>query len=234
VAGDLGVLIGRMEDLLVPLRQQRDHRRFFHATYLRTTCAVAAELEKADGFADRDWVARWDVAFARFYLDALAAGERGDPVPHPWSEAFTFRDNMSPARYVLLGMNAHINYDLPQALLAVISDADYGDPALLATREADHRHIDHVLAALIDDTNPGWSRRAYKRLLRQARAGAWDSAGVLAATRRQDASAYQCGLDHLARLVTARAADIIRPGPLLPRLLVRGFGITLTSQGGSQ
>jgi hypothetical protein len=48
VADDLGVLIGRMEDLLVPLRERRDHRRFFHATYLRTTRAVAAELEKAD------------------------------------------------------------------------------------------------------------------------------------------------------------------------------------------
>jgi hypothetical protein len=131
-------------------------------------------------------------------------------------------------------MNAHINYDLPQALLAVISDADYGDPALLANREADHRHVDQVLAALIDDTTPGRFGRVYKRLLRKARAGAWDTAGALAATRRQDASAYQCGLDNLARLVTARAADIIRPGPLLPRLLVRGFGITLTTQGGSR
>jgi Family of unknown function (DUF5995) len=234
VADDLGVLIGRMEDLLVPLRERRDHRRFFHATYLRTTRAVAAELEKADGFADRDWVARWDVAFARLYLDALAAGERGDPVPRPWAEAFTSGPDINPPRYVLLGMNAHINYDLPQALLAVISDADYGDPALLASREADHRHIDEVLAGLIDDTNSGWFRRAYKRLLSKARAGAWDSAGALAAARRQDAGAYQCGLDDLARLVTARAADIIRPGPLLPRLLVRGFGIKLTTQGESQ
>ena len=56
--------------------------------------------------------------------------------------------DLSPVRHVLLGMNAHINYDLPQALLAVITDREFADPALLARREADHRAIDEVLAAL--------------------------------------------------------------------------------------
>ena len=46
-------------------------------------------------------------------------------------------------------MNAHINYDLPQALLAVITDQEFADPALLARREADHRAIDEVLAARV-------------------------------------------------------------------------------------
>jgi Family of unknown function (DUF5995) len=39
---------------------------------------------------------------------------------------------------VLLGMNAHINYDLPQARLAVIKDEEFGDAATLARRQADH------------------------------------------------------------------------------------------------
>jgi hypothetical protein len=54
---------------------------------------------------------------------------------------------------VLLGMNAHINYDLPQALIAVISDEQFDDPALLARRESDHRAIDQVLGL------PGRGRR---------------------------------------------------------------------------
>ena len=45
-------------------------------------------------------------------------------------------------------MNAHINYDLAQALLAVISDAEFDDQALLDRRGADHRHIDQVLLKL--------------------------------------------------------------------------------------
>jgi hypothetical protein len=59
------------------LRQAGDARLAFHATYLRTTQAVAAALR--DGlFADAGWVDRWDVAFARLYTDALAADQRGE------------------------------------------------------------------------------------------------------------------------------------------------------------
>src|SRR5260221_9236207 len=69
----LGALVTRMKAQLAQLRERRDPRRFFHATYLRTTQAVGAELT-AGGFLDAAWVERWDVAFAGFYLDALQAG----------------------------------------------------------------------------------------------------------------------------------------------------------------
>ena len=80
-------LIARMDALLVQLRDQQDPRRFFHATYLRTTRAVGAELA-AGGFLDAAWVQRWDVVFAGFYLDALEAYRRDGPVPGPWAVAF--------------------------------------------------------------------------------------------------------------------------------------------------
>ena len=79
-------LIARMDALLVQLREQQDPRRFFHATYLRTTRAVGAELA-AGGFLDTAWVQRWDVVFAGFYLDALEAHRRGGRVPGPWAVA---------------------------------------------------------------------------------------------------------------------------------------------------
>ena len=46
-------------------------------------------------------------------------------------------------------MNAHINYDLPQALLAVITDEEFDDPALLTRRRSDHQAIDRVLASRV-------------------------------------------------------------------------------------
>ncbi len=48
-------------------------------------------------------------------------------------------------------MNAHINYDLAQSLLAVIPPRDFDDPELLARRHADHEHVDQVLAARVGD-----------------------------------------------------------------------------------
>jgi hypothetical protein len=226
VASDLAVLIERLEDLLVPLRERRDHRRFFHVTYLRTTQAVAAELA-SDGFADPAWVTRWGVAFARFYLDALDSDACGRPVPVPWVRAFRARPGIAPGRHVLLGMNAHINYDLPQALLAVICDAEFSEPALLARREADHRHMDRVLAAFAGNAGSRLRQFTFRRLVETARACAWANARTLAAHERRGEAAYQRALGELGWMATARAADITRPGPVLPRLLAGGFGVTL-------
>jgi hypothetical protein len=141
-------LIGRMAALLAPLQADGDRRRYFHATYQRTTIAVAEELNRG-GFADPEWVERWDVAFADLYLDALEASLAGRAPARPWEIAFNAPADLPPLRHVLLGMNAHINYDLPQALIAVIAEEQFDDPALLARREADHRAIDNVLASRV-------------------------------------------------------------------------------------
>ena len=83
----IDALIGRMEALLIPLEETGDARRFFHATYLRTTRAVRDALR--DGlFSDPEWVERWDVAFADLYLDAMAADTAGGAVSRPWAVAF--------------------------------------------------------------------------------------------------------------------------------------------------
>lgn len=59
------------------------------------------------------------------------------------------RPELPPLRHVLLGMNAHINYDLPQALIAVIAPNEFDDFTLLRRRAADHRHVDDVLLAWV-------------------------------------------------------------------------------------
>jgi len=56
-------LIARMAALLEPLESVGDKRRYFHATYQRTTIAVGEEIRRG-GFADPGWVEEWDVAFA--------------------------------------------------------------------------------------------------------------------------------------------------------------------------
>ena len=221
----LEALIARMETGLAELAEHQDTRRYFHETYLRTTRAVGDELKRG-GFGDPGWVERWDVAFADLYLDALEASTHGGHVPGPWAAAFG-AGTLPPLRHVLLGMNAHINYDLPQALLAVISDSEFGDPALLASRETDHRHIDQVLAALVDrGSGLGWaSRLATKRFLAEARAKVWINASILAGARRR--GTLQTRLADLERLAAAKVAELTKPGPVLLRLAAGGFGVTL-------
>jgi len=243
-------VIAQMTALAEKLRAARDARLAFHATYLRTTQAVASALR--DGFfADTGWVDRWDVAFARLYLDALEADQRGEPVPAPWAVAFGAADGqpgLEPVRHVLLGMNAHINYDLPQALLAVISDEEFSDPAVRAAREADHRRIDEVLSVQVgaedaemqehapaktwrDAVMQPLNRVATRRFLRESRAKVWANAVELSRARRAGPDSYTRRLAELEELCGKRVADLVRPGPVLMRLAAGGFGVQLAADG---
>ncbi len=239
----VAALIARMRS---DLDELRDARRFFHATYLRTTTAVAAEIERG-GFCDNAWVSRWDLAFAVFYVDALHADQTGDAVPRPWRGAVdTAREqpNLPPLRHVLFGLNAHINYDLPQALLAVISPADFDNPAVLHVRQADHRHVDAVLQArvgaeddelnaisrmtLLDRLLRPANRAASRRFLAEAREKVWRNAAALDRSRRAGAAQYTSTLAELEDRSAARVRDLTRRGPVLLRLARNGFGVLLS------
>ena len=241
----IAALLARMDSELVRLRKADDARRFFHATYLRTTRAVVAEIDRG-GFADAAWLRRWDVAFADLYLDALAADRSGQAVPLPWRVAFDAardRADLPPLRHVLLGMNAHINYDLPQALLAVIRPAEFDDARLLAARAADHRHVDEVLLRRVgaEDVRVGavsrlsrtdrllrpLNRAATRRLIAEARAKVWANAVVLDRARRAGHDRYGAVLAELESLSAARLVELTAPGQVLLRLARRGFGVRL-------
>ena len=236
-------LIARMAVMLDSLQARGDQRRFFHATYLRTTIAVAADIERG-GFIDAGWVEKWDVAFAELYLGALETSLAGQPSARPWDIAFSAAAGLPALRHVLLGMNAHINYDLPQALLAVISDEEFGDAALIARREADHRAIDHALAARVGAEADELARIAgpaprldrllrplnqlgTQRFLREAREKVWANAIALSHARRDDPDAYSLLLTQLEELSAAKVAVLQAPGQVLLKLAATGFGVRL-------
>lgn len=238
-----------MESDLARLTAEGDGRRFFHATYLRTTRTVVDEIDRG-GFADSAWLRRWDLAFAELYLDALDADRAGLAVPQPWRVAFGAageRPDLPPLRHVLLGMNAHINYDLPQALLAVISPDEFDDPRVLAARAADHRHVDKVLLARVgaEDTRLGelsrlsltdrllrpFNRAATRRLIAEARAKVWANTAALDQARRAGPDRYGEVLAELERLCAARLRDLTAPGQVLLKLAHRGFGVRLARAG---
>ena len=237
-------LVARMEKVLAELETTGDPGRFFLGTYLRTTRAVGVALD-AGLFEDPDWVTRWDVDFAEIYLDALEA-HRTDPagVPGPWRLAFGAAPGLPPEAHVLLGMNAHINYDLPQSLVRMIPPEDFVSPSLLARRERDHARIDGVLAARVgaedialqraggrrtrlDRILAPANRRASRLFLRESRRKVWANTTVLHAARTVGPAAYAVRLGDLEAVSAARVADLLRPGPVLLRLAVHGFGVSL-------
>jgi hypothetical protein len=225
-----------MQRILDGTPAELSHRRFFTGTYLRTTRAVGDAVHDAS-FEDPEWVERWDVAFADLYLEA-ADDEAG--APRPWRFAFQAPAGLPQLRHVLLGINAHINYDLPQALLAVISEDEFGDPVLMARRRRDHERIDAILAGRVGQEDAEFAgrtvtdrlltplnHRASKRFLREAREKVWHNTEELQRARLAGPSAYRSRLAELEVLAAAKIADLLAPGQVLLRLAVTGFGVLL-------
>ncbi|MDQ1752405.1 MAG: hypothetical protein QOE71_3461 [Pseudonocardiales bacterium] len=235
-------VVARMQQRLDSLPQNAAHRTPFLGTYLRTTEAVGAAVS-GGSFEDPEWVERWDVVFAELYLDVHDADIAGEVagVPRPWRLAFQAPPDLAALRHVLLGINAHVNYDLPQAMLAVISPQDFLDPELIARRRRDHERIDLVLAGrvkaedvelgdartLLDRVLAPLNRLGSKRFLREARQKVWHNVGELHAARLLDEDSYRERLAELEVLSAARIADLLAPGQVLLRLAVAGFGVAL-------
>ncbi len=55
----------------------------------------------------------------------------------------------------------------------------------------------------------------------------WANAGQLDAARRRGPDASAARLADLEAAAAARVDDLLRPGPVLVRLAVRGFGVSL-------
>jgi hypothetical protein len=101
-----------------------DGLKWFNLLYLRVTQAVD-ENQPTGGWHDQQWLSQLDVIFAQFYFDALASSYI-DPtkVPRAWMALFEARDNPNIERvqFALAGINAHINHDLPLALVQTGKD----------------------------------------------------------------------------------------------------------------
>ena len=231
-------LAAELDRRLAELPQAEAHREPFLATYRRTTLAVGAAVERGF-FEDAGWVRRWTAVFGRYYLDAHDAALDGAAVPRPWRLAFTLADDAHPLAHLLLGMNAHINYDLPQAMLDVIPVEDFEDEELLASRVRDHDRIDEILSRRVaaEDAELGGARRlvdrvltpanrlSSRRFLAESRAKVWEN--VLALQEARRAGGYADRLAELEVLSAAKVMELLRPGHVLLRLAVAGFGVRL-------
>ena len=235
-------VLARMDALLAAMPSDLTTQRTFLSTYRRTTIAVGQQVEEGR-FEDPTWVDRWDVAFANLYVSALEAHLSGGHVSRPWRLAFAAPADLPVLRLLLLGINAHINYDLPQALLAVISPEDFAKPALLARRQRDHERIDAILAGRVSAENTKLleasrtsvldrvlrplNQEGSKRFLREARQKVWHNTRELHEARLAGHEMYGVRLAELEVLSAAKVADLLAPGQVVLKLTVAGFGVTL-------
>ncbi len=128
-----------------------DGAAVFNGMYLRVTEGVATRLEQGGVFTDPQLMAELDVRFARLWLaafDAAHAPAGGEPVPKAWAPLFEQRANAGvwPIQFALAGMNAHIENDLPLAVVQTCHARGVGPdhPGV----HADYERVNDLLASL--------------------------------------------------------------------------------------
>jgi hypothetical protein len=201
----------------------------FNRLYLTVTREVEARV--GSGFySDPAFVTRLDVVFANIYFDALDDwNRRRKAVPRSWAVLIRRRkdDGLAPLQFALAGMNAHINRDLPIAVvetcrrLATSPDAD--------AHEADYEKVNQLLGDLepaiqesfeegilleLDRQFAGIDNLAATFSIKAAREVAWNNALTLW-TLRDERFLARPFLDGLDRLVAFAGRSLLLP---LPRL----------------
>ena len=107
--------LARMDANLDRAIDQRDPRGYFTAVYRGVTQRVRDGVAAGE-FEDNERMERFDVRFARYWLDAYAGWDRGDPIADSWSCSFeAARRGATVMQNLVLGINAHINLDLAVA-----------------------------------------------------------------------------------------------------------------------
>ncbi len=184
--------ISNMINRFTPLAAGCAHSAVFSLAYLRTTEEYRRAAAQPGFFADVAYVTTEDTMFAGEYFDAYDAWARGDiaQVPRAWQIAFDAADTsaVSGAGDLLLGMNAHVNRDLPYVLAALGLVTPDG-----ASRKPDHDKVNvflnQVVEPLLDElaarfdpstndlsTPLGISWTALMQILETWRESAWTNA----------------------------------------------------------
>lgn len=121
----------------------------FNRMYLIVTETVLSEVSSGTVYGDPTFIAHLDVVFANLYLEAIAAS-RVEPsgAPRCWNELLANRSDphIAPMQFALAGMSAHINHDLPIAVVKTCEDLDTAPD--LDTHAADFDKVNKVLGRL--------------------------------------------------------------------------------------
>ncbi len=207
-----------------------DGLKWFNWLYLQVTQSTQGRIASG-GFGDLEWLATLDVQFARLYFGALKSALLGQPAAGCWQVMFASRGQAPIARiqFALAGINAHINHDLAEALVATCQQSgiapqhgttqynDYTamnstlDDNIESAKQTLHvRLLGDVLppASRLEDTFAAWSVSA-------ARESAWNNAELLWHLQPLPmlASTFMGTLDGLT---TVAGKAILVPVPELP------------------
>jgi hypothetical protein len=188
------VTLNEQLHVFTPNAQSCSHLAIFPLAYVRMTQTYGWTRDQAGYYHDVPYMNHMDAIFARYYTDAYYnwSGGNRSAVPQSWLKAFDAAKNktVTGAGDLFLGMNAHINRDLPFVLYAsglVGSDGTSGKSDYDAVEKWLNDDTAPLLAEAaqrfdpsIDDTNNPLIDYFTFQLVSAWRENAWRNAELLA------------------------------------------------------
>lgn len=143
----------QMSELLAGMDKTADGRAAFLRCYSMMSQNMVSAID--DGaFNDPEWMRRLIDHFAWYYFQALEKYDREKPsAPPVWSLAHdtACQGTCSILQKLLLGINAHINYDLVLALTDLMDEEwKKHTPALRNSRFEDYCKVNEIISQTVD------------------------------------------------------------------------------------
>lgn len=133
---------------------RKDGVAIFNRLYLQVTLAVDSASAGAE-FENPTFVERLDVVFAGLYFDAESTISSGAGCPVAWRPLVESRSQaLEPIQFALAGMAAHIDHDLPIALVTTFEELGLAPDDDSAVHR-DYQLVDGLLAA-VETHVAGW------------------------------------------------------------------------------
>ncbi len=210
------MLAATIEELRAVALGATDASGYFPAMYAQVTDRIRAAAASGR-FDDAARMERFAEAFAGYYTRARAGT---GAVPRCWRAAFDVAGDghLMIVQHLLLGINAHVNNDLPQVVVQLAGRAD------LAPLKPDFDAVNAILAETLPDvlhslgTVSRWvnlvaargGKKVFDFSLVVARDQAWRAAERI---HGLDESARPAALHELDDMVAVLAYLVANPGP---------------------
>lgn len=144
-AANIDEVVKLLDGVIADYRGKGSTLAFFPALYRAVTLRVRDGIQNGR-FADGPRMDRLDTEFANRYFVALDEWRAARKPARAWRAAFSAETRPSTMilQHLLLGMNAHINFDLP---IATIGTGGADMPSL----QGDFNIINDILAVMLDE-----------------------------------------------------------------------------------
>jgi hypothetical protein len=145
-------LLIKMGEYIEKWKSSQDFRHIFLNCYQLMSSNMMTAAKKGE-FHDSNWVNLLLLRFADYYFENLTSYDSGDQTSKVWhyTHKATLDNTVGELQSLILGVNAHINYDLVLALDDLLRpEWDTLSETKQRQRYEDHCLVNNVIAETID------------------------------------------------------------------------------------